>query len=80
MKQRLPSLPLPSPNYDVIRMYGVLGTMAILFILGAAGTLSGVGIFILMMIQMKVLGVIGSSLLLCTSLAIDLAIYGWVTA
>jgi hypothetical protein len=57
----------------------ILGTVGLLMTLGAAGILSGFGLFILMMIQMELLPIVGSALLLASSTAVFLACYLWIT-
>lgn len=81
LKQRAPSLPLPSIALPItfFRVYGVIGATLMLAVLASAGVLSGAGIFILMMIQMDVVGVALSSLLLAFSMAIVAGIYLWLT-
>lgn len=65
---------------DGIRIRSVLAAVAAGMTLGAAGILSGAGLFILMMIQMETLAVVGSSLLLAVSTAVFLYCYLWLTA
>lgn len=76
VKGRLPSLVLS----DTTRITSVLGFVGVMMTLSAAGVLSGVGLFILMMIQMNALMVVYSSILLTTSLSIFLACYLWLSA
>lgn len=64
---------------DTARITSVLGTVALLMTLSAAGILSGAGLFILMMIQMEALAVVGSALLLAASTAVFLSCYLWLT-
>lgn len=65
---------------DSARITAYLGGAAVLMTLGAAGILSGIGLFILMMIQMEALAVVGSALLLAVSTAVFLSCYLWLTA
>jgi len=76
VKGRLPSVVLS----DTTRITSVLGFVGVMMTLSAAGVLSGVGLFILMMIQMKAAMVVYSSILLTTSLSILLACYMWITS
>lgn len=76
VKGLLPSLVLS----DTTRITSVLGFVGVMMTLSAAGVLSGVGLFILMMIQMNALMVVYSSILLTTSLSIFLACYLWLSA
>lgn len=57
----------------------VLSSVVAAMTLAAAGILSGVGLFILMMIQMNVLAVVGSSLLLAVSVSVFLSCYLWLS-
>lgn len=65
---------------DSARITTYIGGVALLMTLGAAGILSGVGLFILMMVQMEALAVVGSALLLAVSTAVFLSCYLWLTA
>lgn len=76
VKGRLPSVVFN----DTTRITSVLGFVGVMMTLSAAGVLSGVGLFILMMIQMKAAMVVYSSILLTTSLSILLACYMWITS
>lgn len=70
-------VPTPGP---FTRMYGVLGLVALVMTIAAAGVLSGVGLFIISMIEMTGMSVVLSSLLLSFSVAVFLLCYGWLTA
>lgn len=76
-----PDIPRPSrPEVPgIVRAYGTIGAVALLMTLGAAGVLSGAGIFVLAMIWMDAIAVIGSSVLMTFSLAVFLACYMWLT-
>ncbi len=65
---------------DRVRISSVLGSVVLLMTLSAAGILSGLGLFLLMMIQMDVLAVVGSALLLSVSTAVFLSCYLWLSA
>jgi hypothetical protein len=64
---------------DRLRVSAVLGIVAIIMAVSAAGFISGVGLLILMMIQMKEILVVLSSLLLSFSAVIFLICYIWLT-
>lgn len=63
---------------DTVRITSVLGTVAVLMTASAAGILSGIGLFILMMIQVQPLAVVGSAVLLAVSTAVFLSCYLWL--
>lgn len=65
---------------NTVRIGSVLGTVAFLMTVSAAGIVSGLGLFLLMMIQMKPLAVVVSSLLLSVSIAVFATCYLWITA
>lgn len=65
---------------DSVRITTVLGTVAALMALSAAGILSGLGLFLLMMIEMNIVAVVGSSLLLTVSATVFLSCYLWLSA
>lgn len=62
-----------------VKVTTVLSSVVALMTLAAAGVLSGVGLFILMMIQMNALAVVGSSLLLAVSVSVFLFCYLWLS-
>lgn len=64
---------------DSVRIRSVLGAVGVLMTLSAAGVLSGLGLFILMMIQMEALAVVGSALLLSVSTTVFLSCYLWLS-
>lgn len=75
----MPNIPRPDINVYLLQMYVVLALVAVAFVLSAAGVLSGVGLFILSMVTVDKAGVVGSSVLLTTSLAVFVALYWWAT-
>jgi hypothetical protein len=75
----LPSVSRPSIP-DGVRVTGVLGVVALLMTISAAGVLSGAGIFLLAMVAMEAARVILAALVLSFSSAVFLLCYGWLTA
>jgi hypothetical protein len=61
-------------------MYGVLGLVILTMVVASAGVLSGLGLFLLAMINMAGMKVVLSSLLLSFSTAVLMLCYGWLTA
>jgi len=64
---------------NVLRMYVILGSVALAMTLGVAGILSGFGLYMIALFSTKAPSVILSSILLSFSTATTLLCYGWMT-
>lgn len=72
------SYPVRLVKSDMTRVGAVLGGVILAMTLSAAGILSGLGLFLMMMIQMDALAVVGSALLLASSTTVFLSCYFWL--
>lgn len=76
IRERIPSV----INSDALKVTAVLSVVVILMTAAVAGILSGLGLFVLMMIEMNAIAVVGSSALLATSTTVFLVCYLWLSA
>lgn len=64
---------------DRLKVTSIIGAVALLMTVSAAGVLSGLGLFAIMLIKMETLGVVGSALIFSISTAVFLSCYLWIS-
>jgi len=62
-----------------IRIFSIIGLVVFVATLGVAGLISGLGLFLLMMIETNAIGVVGASLLLAFSATAFVSSYLWLS-